>query len=131
MENESCSSGKFSRTHNTGVTAGNAKNDGGNKFQPETFEDRTIFMSMYSDIDWRKEGNKEDCMSNSSDVTAYARRRTWVIPRTGIGRKCYGTHTNKPNAFRNHAAGLMMMKVLRKRTPSIPTNKCVVPRRGS
>ena len=45
-----------------------------NKIQLEQFEDRTIFISMYDDIDWREAGNKETCMSNFSEVAAYTER---------------------------------------------------------
>ena len=29
------------------------------KFEPEQFQGRIIFMSMYNDIDWGKRGNRE------------------------------------------------------------------------
>ena len=45
-----------------------------NRIQPEKFEDRIIFMSMYNDIDWRKAENKGTCISNSFEVKAYANR---------------------------------------------------------
>ena len=40
----------------------------------EDFTDRIIFMSMYSDIEWRVTGNKERCEHNSQTVADYARR---------------------------------------------------------
>ena len=32
--------------------------------KPEDFTDRIIFMSMYNDIEWGAEGNKERCEYN-------------------------------------------------------------------
>ena len=45
-----------------------------NRIKPEQLEDRIIFMSMYNDIGGTKEGNFKKCISNSSDVEAYAHR---------------------------------------------------------
>ena len=53
--------------------------------EPEQFKDRIIFMSMYSDIEWKATGNKEQCEYNSQTVADYARRfprgrRTFLEP---------------------------------------------------
>ena len=56
-----------------------------NRIRTEQFEDRVIFMSMYSDIDWARGENEQTCISNSLEVKAYANRfpeRSLVIPRT-------------------------------------------------
>ena len=42
--------------------------------EPEQFEGRIIFMSMYNDNVWRERGNTEKCITNSVTVTNYARR---------------------------------------------------------
>ena len=42
--------------------------------RPEGFKDRTIFMSMYNDIDLGRKGNEENCPQNSFCVAAYAAR---------------------------------------------------------
>ena len=39
---------------------------------PEQFEGRIIFMSMFNDVIWREEENVEKC--NSHTVAKYARR---------------------------------------------------------
>ena len=39
--------------------------------EPENFEDRIIFMSMFNDIEWTRRGNSE-CISNSEQVKNYA-----------------------------------------------------------
>ena len=33
--------------------------------EPEKFKDRSIFMSMFNDIDWTRKGNDGICISNS------------------------------------------------------------------
>ena len=74
MENQSRSSGKFPRTHNTAVTSGNPKERcRKTKYCLNSSNIESFLMSMYNDIHWRKAGNKENCSSNSSDV-AYAKR---------------------------------------------------------
>ena len=35
------------------------------KCEPEQFETRIIFLSMFNDIDWTKLGNKENCIANA------------------------------------------------------------------
>ena len=42
--------------------------------EPEQFEGRIIFMSMYNDILWGERGNTEKCETNSVTVANYARR---------------------------------------------------------
>ena len=70
MENHSWFEWKhLPRTHHTGVTSGNQKNDRENRIQPEQFENRIIFMSMY-----KKKKNQEIYMSHSSDFAAHSRR---------------------------------------------------------
>ena len=42
---------------------------------PEEFEDGTIFMSMFNDIDWSKgTENSNECFSNSLKIRGYAHR---------------------------------------------------------
>ena len=45
---------------------------------PEQFQGRIIFMSMFNDITWRSEDNEKECSANN---------RTLVIPRTWIRSK--------------------------------------------
>ena len=35
------------------------------KCEPEQLKGSIIFMSVYTDIDWGKRGNKENCIANS------------------------------------------------------------------
>ena len=44
------------------------------KCEPEQFQGRIIFMSMYNDIEWRTKGSEENCIANSVNVATYVRR---------------------------------------------------------
>ena len=46
----------------------------GQNIEPEKFEDRTIFMLMFNDIDWTKMGNSKRCIPNSEQVKKFTRR---------------------------------------------------------
>ena len=37
------------------------------KCEPEQFKGKIILMSMYSDIDWGKRGNTENCMEKTAE----------------------------------------------------------------
>ena len=61
--------------------------------EPENFEDRIIFMSMFNDIDWTKRGNTETCISNTGQFKNCAKQfsqghRTFLSP--GYENKWYG-----------------------------------------
>ena len=43
------------------------------KCEPEHFRGRIIFMSMYNDFEWKKPGNRENCIASAYRVTEYAR----------------------------------------------------------
>ena len=44
--------------------------------EPDNFEDRIIFMSMFNDTDWTRRENSEQCFSNSEHVKNYAKKFT-------------------------------------------------------
>ena len=70
------------------------------KCEPEHFQGRIIFMSMYNDIVWGEKGNRETCIANSFMVSEYARKFAqghWSFLGPGTEKKWYGTHENKPN----------------------------------
>ena len=93
-----------------------------NKNQPEKLKDPIIFMSMYNDIDWEKEGNKEVRLAKSADVAAYARRFPeghWSCLGPRTEEKWYGTHIRKPNVPWNNVADLMKI-VFRERESGHP-----------
>ena len=71
-------------------------------------------MSMYNDMVWRTQGNHENCLANSMNVAAYAKK----FPlRTDVGhfwdfgyeKKWYGTHVSKSNGEWNKTAEVMML----------------------
>ena len=41
---------------------------------PEQFQGRIIFMSMFNDIIWRMEDNEMECIANSTLVSLFANR---------------------------------------------------------
>ena len=80
--------------------------------EPEQFNDRIIFMSMYNDIVWGEKGNTEKCECNSLTVAKYARR----VPRgrrsslgPGSETKWYGTYSDKLDGAWDKTAHQMMM----------------------
>ena len=66
--------------------------------EPEQFNDRIMFMSMYNDIAWGEQGNTERCEYNSRTIANYARR----FPRgrwsfLGLGSTRNGTELTLTN----------------------------------
>ena len=93
-----------------------------NRIQLEQFEDRSIFLSMYNDIDWGNEGNIEICLLKSSDVAACARRFpeghvSFLGP--GTEEQWYGTHIHKSNGLWNDVAEQMMIIFRESGTPFV------------
>ena len=43
-----------------------------NKQNPESFDERIIFMSMFNDIEWTKQGITAICLHNAKQVAAFA-----------------------------------------------------------
>ena len=70
--------------------------------EPENFEDRIIFMSMFNDIDWTRRGNSEQCISNPEQGKNYAKKFTqghWTFLGLVSEKKWYGesNHLLKEN----------------------------------
>ena len=79
--------------------------------EPEPFNDRIIFMSMYNDIAWQEKGSKERCEYNSQTVWNYARKYPlghWSFLGPGSEEKWYGTYTYKPDGSWDQTAQKMM-----------------------
>ena len=55
--------------------------------EPENFQDRMIFMSMFNDILWKT--GDEKCIFNAEKVKNYAKKftRTWDISGSRVGRE--------------------------------------------
>ena len=105
---------KFPRTHNTAVTLGNPKNDGG-----EEISAWTIWWLNHLHVDVQrqrleKSRNNEFCKWNSLSVAAYARRSPkghWSFLGPGTQEAWCGTHIHKPNGSWNDVAELMMINL--------------------
>ena len=62
------------------------------RLEPAGFRDRLIFMTMFNDIDWTKEGNSEMCISNSINIKNFAERISqghWTFFEPEDEKKCY------------------------------------------
>ena len=81
-----------------------------NMIQPEKFEDRIIFMSMYKNIVWTTAENKENGIRYALEVQAYAKKpfRTLVIPRTRNRRKAVW-NALQAKGLGSNAAEMMMI----------------------
>ena len=86
------------------------------KFDPEQFNERIIFMSMFNamfnDIAWGAQGNEEKCKSNVHEVADSGRsflRGHWSFLGPGSEKKWYGTYSDKPDgAWDTTAEDLML-----------------------
>ena len=66
---------------------------------------------MCNDIDWKRQGNQEVCVNNSSRVADYARHFPtghWTFLGPGCENKWYATLAYKLNGAWNHVAEEMM-----------------------
>ena len=80
--------------------------------EPEHFNNRIIFMSMYNDIVWEEKGNTERCEYQSQTVANYARRfpcGRWSFLGLGSEKKWYGTYSDKPDGAWDKTAEQMML----------------------
>ena len=80
--------------------------------EPEQFQGRIIFMSMFNDIMWSTPGNEENCVANTLNVATHAKRfplGCWSYLGPGCEKMWYGTHVNKPNGEWNRVAEIMMI----------------------
>ena len=90
------------------------------KCEPEQFQGRIIFTSMFNDITWRTPGHEEQCLANSINVATHANRfpfGCWSYLGLGCEKKWYGTHVNKPNGEWNRVAEIMMINFAESRHP--------------
>ena len=81
--------------------------------EPEHFKDRIIFMSIFNDIEWDAQGNKEQCEYNSQAVAECARK----FPRGHSSFLEYGTCTHKPDGSWDRMAEEMMANFSRSGHP--------------
>ena len=95
MENRLSSSGMFSQDlRHWRSSKLSRKTCNVETFEPEKFEDRITFMSMFNDIEWTQRGNSEKFISNSELVKSYAKRFSrghWTFLGPGDEKKWYGS----------------------------------------
>ena len=80
--------------------------------EPEQFDDRIIFMSMYNDSVWGEEENAKTCENSSLVDANYARRfprGRWSFLGPGSEKKWYGTYSDKLDGVWDKTAKQMMM----------------------
>ena len=81
--------------------------------EPEIFGDRIIFMSMINDMELTKNGNSEQCISNSEQVKTYAKRFRqghWTFLGLGDEKKWHGTHSQTPEGKADSTATQMVKR---------------------
>ena len=81
--------------------------------QPEEFERRIIFMSMFNGISWWSEDNEQECESVANLVSVCARRFSpgrWSFLGPGSEKKWYSAHDSRPQGEWDRVAELMMIK---------------------
>ena len=60
--------------------------------EPDNFKDRIIFISMFNDIEWKK--NDDNCITNAEKVKNYSKRflpRQWTFLGPGSEKRWYGS----------------------------------------
>ena len=81
---------------------------------PEQFQGRIIFMSMFNDIIWRVKDNEKECMANSTHLCLYLQKRVpaerWSFLGPGSETKWCSTYNEIPQAEWDRVAELMMIK---------------------
>ena len=81
--------------------------------EPEQFQGRIIFMSMFNDIIRRNNDNVTECIANSTLVSLFAKRcpaGRWSFFGLGSETKWYPTYNERPQGEWHRVAELMMIK---------------------
>ena len=81
--------------------------------EPEQFQGRIIFMSMFNDIIWRYKDNERECNADATLVSIFAKRfpagrGSFLGP--GSETKWYSTYKERPGGKWDRVAELMMIK---------------------
>ena len=80
--------------------------------EPEQFQRRIIFKSMFNDMVWGERGNTEKCIMNAGTVANCARRfplGRWSCLGPGPEKKWYGTCSDKPDGTWDKIAERMLL----------------------
>ena len=80
--------------------------------EPEQFQGRIIFMSMFNEIIWGYEDNETECIANSTLVSEKKRFPAghWSFLGLGSETKWYSTCNERPQGEWDRVAELMMIK---------------------
>ena len=81
--------------------------------EPEQFQGRIIFMSMFNDIIWWIKDNETECIANSTLVSLFAERFPaghWSFLGPGSETKWYSAYNERPGGKWDRVAELMMIK---------------------
>ena len=111
-ENQWNSSGIFPRIHFIGARQESQKVHE-QMGEPEQFQGRIVFMSMFNDILWGYKDNETECIANSTLVSLFAKRfpaGRWSFLGPGSETKLYSTNKERPGGKWDRVAELMMIK---------------------
>ena len=81
--------------------------------EPEQFQGRIIFMSMFNNITWESKDNETECIALSTLVLLLANRfpaGRWSFLGPGSETKWYSTYKERPGGKWDPVAELMMIK---------------------
>ena len=81
--------------------------------EPEQFQGRIIFISMFNDIIWRIIDTAKECIANATLVSAFAKRfpaGRWSFLGPGSETKWYSAYNDRPEGEWDRVAELMMIK---------------------
>ena len=81
--------------------------------EPEQFQGRIIFMSMFNDIILGIKDNEKACIANSTLVSLFAKRfpaGSWSFLGFGSEKNLYSTYIDRPRGEWDRVAELMMIK---------------------
>ena len=81
--------------------------------EPEQFQGRIIFMSMFNDIIWGYKDNERECNANPTLVFIFAKRfpaGRWSFLRPGSEKKWISTYIDRPQGEWDRVAESMMIR---------------------
>ena len=99
--------------------------------EPEQFQGRIIFMSMFKDIIWWNQDNETECIANSTHVSLFAKwfpAGLWSFLGLGLEIQWYSTNKKKTMRKMGSSRCIDDDQFRRKRTPSFPSNESVLSR---
>ena len=102
-----------------------------NKGEPEQFQGRIIFMSMFNVIIQRIKDNEKECIANSTHVSLFAERfpvGRWSFLGPGTKTKWYSTYNERLGGEWDKVVDLMMIKFGKSGHPVFPSHESIVSR---